>query len=306
MACIDKYKHVCFGDLDEYLRRDSYFSDFSKDEIDTIRRNLGFTSTQEDFNIVEDTHANIYNRMLKGKLNISCIYIINDFRTIYTEGARICGTDDFMPSKDYKLVLKPSSTNSFDKRVYVISKDYVTSQWIVEYDIRPKQFIDKTYNKGVITYLEDENNNSAYYDFKNIRFKKTMAELNKGDNPYDSDQYLYTFDSFGEDGSKYCKNNKLGPGCTANVFMNRAINNVLDTQCHHNLFLNTAENNTFKYGTQNNYFTKPVINCSGVIHDKETDEILSSATVKQLDFVNNEQVVLYIDPQTLTYQIQQL
>ena len=88
--------------------------------------------------------------------------------------------------------------------------------------------------------------------------------------------------------------------------MRGAINNVLDTQCHHNLFLNTAENNTFKYGTYNNYFTKPVINCSGVIHDKETDEILSSATVKQLDFVNNEQVVLYIDPQTLTYQIQQL
>ena len=36
MACTDKFKHVCFGDLEEYLRRDSYFSDFSKDEIDTI------------------------------------------------------------------------------------------------------------------------------------------------------------------------------------------------------------------------------------------------------------------------------
>ena len=93
MACTDKFRHVCFGDLEEYLRRDSYFSDFSKDEIDTIRRNLGFTTTQEDFNIIEDTYANIYDRLKKRKLNISCVYIINDFRTIYLEDNRICGTE---------------------------------------------------------------------------------------------------------------------------------------------------------------------------------------------------------------------
>lgn len=304
MACTDKFKHVCFGDLEEYLRRDSYFSDFSKDEIDTIRRNLGFTTTQEDFNIIEDTYANIYDRLQKGKLNVSCAYIINDFRTIYLEDNRVCGTDDFLPSKQYKLMLRPSSINSFDKKVFIISPEAVN--WEVEYDITPKRLNDAVTTKGTIIYLKDQYNNSAYYDFKNIRFKKTMEELNKGATAYDSDQYMYTFNIGGKEGSQFCKNNRLGQRCTANVFLGLATNNILDTECHHNLFFSTATNNIFRYGTYNNYFKSAVISCSGIVHDKELSEITSSNTIKQFDFINNEQYIIYIDSQTLTQQIQQL
>lgn len=306
MACTDKYKHVCFGDLEEYLRRDSYFSDFSKNEIDTIRRNLGFTTTQEDFNVIEDSHEHIYTRLQNGKLNVSCVYVINDFRTLYLIDNKVCGLDDFLPSKQYKIMLKPSSPSSFDKNVYILTNDYDTSKWVVQYDITPNKLAEGILSRGTITYLCDQYNNSAYYDFKNIRFKKTRDELNKGAESYTDDAYLYTFDMGGKECSEFCINNKLGPECTYNVFLGKAVNNTLEAECHNNLFFSLAVNNTFKFGTYNNYFKNPVVKCSGVVHDKELGEITSSDTVKQFDYVNNEQVIMYIDPQTLTYQIYQI
>jgi len=36
---------------------------------------------------------------------------------------------------------------------------------------------DGVTTKGKITYLKDSNGNSAYYDFKNVRFRRLQTEL---------------------------------------------------------------------------------------------------------------------------------
>jgi hypothetical protein len=43
-------------------------------------------------------------------------------------------------------------------------------EWTVEYNVNSEVLPDTTKTKGKITYLKDDNNNSAYYDFKNVRY----------------------------------------------------------------------------------------------------------------------------------------
>ena len=50
-------------------------------------------------------------------------------------------------------MLRPSSTNSFDKKVFIISPEAVN--WEVEYDITPKRLNDAVTTKGTIIYLKD-------------------------------------------------------------------------------------------------------------------------------------------------------
>jgi hypothetical protein len=42
--------------------------------------------------------------------------------------------------------------------------------WEVEYDPTRKVLSDGVPTKGQITFLWDDNGNSAFYDFKNVRF----------------------------------------------------------------------------------------------------------------------------------------
>jgi len=51
MACNDQFRHVCLKDLEDYIKRDEYFSDFSDEEKAIIRKNLGLTASGEsDYN----------------------------------------------------------------------------------------------------------------------------------------------------------------------------------------------------------------------------------------------------------------
>jgi hypothetical protein len=40
MNCDNKLRHVCLKDLDNYVKRYEYFSDFTEDEIALVQRNL--------------------------------------------------------------------------------------------------------------------------------------------------------------------------------------------------------------------------------------------------------------------------
>lgn len=309
MNCNNDYRHVCFKDLDNYFRKDLYFSDLTESEKELIRDNLDISSNEELINrLVIDTYDNISSLIATGSLILNNIYIINDFKSIYEINGEILG-DSYIPSKEYQVVLRPSSYRSFDSRVFLIDKNSQEAlPWIVEYSIESSQLSDGTYTKGKITYLKDQNNNSAYYDFKNIRFKRTVAELNKGSNTYTQDQYLYTFDFGGIDFSDNinCKNNRLDIGAFNNVFLGTAQNNILASDTHNNTFFKSCENNQFYYGTRNNYILNDIRMCKGVVHDKELSEIISMQCPKEFNVLNDSQILIYLDSDTQTFQIKTL
>lgn len=314
MECNNDFRHVCYKDLKNYIERDKYFSDFTKEEIELIQKNLGIVNNQDQsYNptVIIGTYDEIYNQASISDLKIGYKYVIKDFRSIYSdEDGNICGTDNFMPSKEYTMFLTPSSTSTFDKRVQIVNGDLSIANpinWIVEYDIRKKIFSNGTTNKGTITYLKDTNNNSAYYDFKNIKFKKRLEDLNKGATTYNEDTYLYTFDNGGNDASNsICKNNHLEYGAYRNVFLGNTQNVTLSADCHDNIFFKNCENCNFDYGTYNNYFKDNVIRCSGSVHEKELDSITSNNYPKRFDILEDREVMVYLDPHTQTYQLAQL
>lgn len=315
MNCDNEYRHVCFKDLENYFKKDAYFSDLSDDEKALIRKNLGISEQEGQegtgSQVIVGTHNYIKNLLDLSQLQIGSIYVINNFRSIYSMGNEVLGLDK-VPSNEYYILLRPIGSNQFDQRVSLMTKSASAkstgTQWQVEYSIYPRQLIDGSYDLGQITYLKDQNNNSAYYDFKNIRFKRTIEELNKGFNTYEQDQYLYTFDQGGSDNSETinCKNNQLQKGAYNNVFLGTTQNNTLAADVHNNTFFKSCENNTFDYGMRNNYILNDIRQCRGAVHDKELSEIISMQCPKEFNILEDSQVLVYLDSQTQTYQIKKL
>lgn len=312
MSCSNQFRHVCLKDLENYIKRDTYFSDFSEQEILQIQKNLGIITSNsniDEYNpiLITGTYDQIVQHLYSASLKIGYIYVITDFRSIYLDcDSNICGTEAFIPSQECWIFLTPVSSNAFDKRVSLLSPKAITNcqDWIVEYDITKNSCAQ---SKGTITYLKDTNGNYAYYDFKNIKFKKSIADLNKGPVRYDHDTYLYTFDNNGVDASELnCKNNHLENGAYNNVFLGTTKNVTLDSDCHDNIFFKNTENAHFLYGTYNNYFKDNVSHCYGIVHDKELAEITTLPSTKHFEQLGNKQIVTYFDHETLTQQITQL
>lgn len=315
MVCNDEFRHVCLKDLENYIKRDTYFSDFTEEEIKQIQKNLGISTCKDNINtskynptLISGTYEQIAQQQQLGNLKVGYVYVIKNFRSIYLDrDNNICGTPFNIPSQEYWLFLTPVSTSAFDKRVSLYQPQSASNciNWIVEYDINLNAC---EASRGTITYLKDTNNNYAYYDFKNIKFKKTLSELNKSSLTYESDTYLYTFDIGGSDASELiCKNNHLEKGANRNVFLGNTQNVTLAADCHDNIFFKNCENCTFDYGTYGNFFKDNVIRCKGTVHEKEIGSITALLNPKQFDILeNNKEIIVYLDSQTQTYQIQQL
>ena len=311
MEC-NEYRHVCLKDLENYFKKDQYFGDLSEEEIKLIQKNLGINASSSggtvvsEGNVIKASYQQILAQMQISNLKVNSLYVIDDFQTIYSD---IDGITHEGPT--YWLFLTPNSTSSFDTRVRMLSTDpekaSTSTKWIVEYDINPNTLLDGTQTKGTITYLKDQNNNYAYYDFKNMKFKKTLSELNKGAETYTEDTLLYTFDLGGIDGSEtVCKNNHLEKGASRNVFLNVTNNVSLSADCHDNIFFKQTENCDLGYGTRNNYFISEMKLCSGSVHDKTLGEVISMTCPKQFNVCNDTQVLIYLDPETQTFQVRPL
>lgn len=314
MACTEEFRHVCFKDLDNYIQRDNYFSDFTTDEKNLIKKNLGLAiDSDAGYNplIVSGDYDYIYKQYTEQQLVVGYVYIITNFKSIYLDRNNIlCGTDEHLPSQEYWLFLTPNSNSSFDKRVRLFqptNPDATCQNWTVEYDITPTIFDEENKSLGTILYLKDQNNNYAYYDFKNIRFKKTLDELNRGPATYETDTYLYTFDNGGIDSSEtFCKNNHLEIGAVRNIFFGNTQNVTLAADCHDNMFFKNCENSTFDYGTYNNFFQDDVKRCKGSVHEKVLSAVTSQNCPKQFDILNDAEVIVYLDSETQTYQMKWL
>ena len=88
MSCDNQFRHVCLKDLDNYVKRDTYFSDFSEEEIKQIQKNLGIVTSgdTEEFNpiLISGTYAQVVQQQQLGNLKIGYVYVITDFRSILT------------------------------------------------------------------------------------------------------------------------------------------------------------------------------------------------------------------------------
>ena len=295
MNCDNKLRHVCLKDLDNYVKRYEYFSDFTEDEIALVQRNLDIFTA--DGIVIEGSYEAIHELQSKASLKLGYTYIINDFRSIYLDdNSNICGIEDNIPSTEYWVILHPSSENTFDSRVTLYKNDDMEcSKWVVEYDITPIVFDNGTTNKGTITYLKDSNNNYAYYDFKNVRFIKTIE---------DSTNYYYTFGGLSDtSNTSNIQNAHLEKGASGNIFMGTVINFTLGVECKNNIFLKKCSNSSFDYGTNNNIFQTNIINCSGTVSDMTLFNLDNIAPIP-IEFVTVKDVqgILYLDPETLTYQ----
>ena len=306
MACDNQFRHVCLKDLENYIKRDEYFSDFSDEEKAIIKKNLGITTSGEFSEYDPIVHLLTYDTVLQLKeseeLKVGHVYVIQDFQTIYSDGS-----DGVMKGKTYWLFLHPTSKSTFDPRVGIFCPEDSNnnySKWTVEYDIARSEVATGEYNKGTITYLKDQNNNEAFYDFKNIKFKKTLDELKDLPKTYTKDTYFYTFDNDGLDGSEHgWKNNRLGKGAIRNIFLNDTENTSIESDCHDNVFAGGCINSRFGYGTFKNIFKDTVYNCIGVLNNAKVGHETNGFNYKRIDDFSDKYAITYLDKDTETFQV---
>lgn len=291
------YRHVCRKDLKDYFKRSDYFADLSKNEKDLIRNNLGLSILELSKNIKIHTYEELKNIVAADALELNNLYLISDFQTIYKSGDKVLGyTGSEYESKTYSILLQPVTNSTFNKQATIIpdvlrEEDLYLAEWVIEYDFKNEPFEvgdSIIYSKGKITYLKDHNNNSAYYDFHNIKFER-------------DGEFLTTFEK-----SELCKNNHLDVGCYNIIFKNDCVNNTFKTDCINNTFEGKCLNSEFLNNTSNNIFQTDVNQITGQVMNIVIVEDLSNDLHKELVNLGNKQVLVYLDEETLTHQIKEL
>ena len=292
-----EYRHVCYKDLDRFFKKDKYFSDLTEEEKNKIKENLGISDAAS---IIVGTYEELEKLVNSNKLLLGQKYLLTDFQTMYSIDYEIVGSDDSrFPSHTYAILLTAVGVNTFDPKVILLSEDGTPSHlWEVRYDFTKTKLIANAYNKGQITYLKDEFNNSAYFDFKNIRIKY-------------NDTYYYTFDNDGEDASSsgLVTDVTLGQGCDNNIFIGETCNVYLEANCVNNLFLGGQQLDCHLLSDSvNNVFSVSVVNTTGRISDSNIDDDLfsNSNISKTITQTGNKYILSYLDQDTLTMQYKEL
>ena len=192
-----------------------------------------------------------------------------------------------LENKDYFLrflFLKPSSsTNNVHLITEIVdcTKSYFSGvdiqKWEIKYDINNDsskyEWTNTTDGKGVIYYMKDEWGNECYYDFKNIKFKRTKEFLsqysqlsnNSEVNFSETEKYFFTFDYNGTDdslnkGTYKCELNQIGKCMSGKtMLLNNTIflgngnsNNKLGENNKNNIFGFDSYNNVIGVNFQNN------------------------------------------------------
>lgn len=320
---MDYNRHVCLRDLNNYLKKNEYLSGYTPVEQELIRKNIGAIGESDLDNYLtngkytELTYNELQDLIKNKKLGIGQVYIITDFQTIYSSNVQISPGvyqtwgNTINPSKVFKIIALALTTDILYNRVVIQSDQYPNStKWVVEYDHEQETLSDGEKTKGKITYLRDSNNNIAYYDFKNIKSRRTKNELAQlGINIKEDYLDLYTFntqtlDEASESFNVY--NNYFGYGSKNNVFIgNECYNNIFEGGFINNTFVSSCHNNYFQFNTFNNNFKQQVIYLTGSFNNLNfIDNTYTSLDIdKQISKVDEGYVISYLDPDTLTLQV---
>ena len=296
-------RYACLADLSNYFKKSELFSGLTVAEQAQARHNLGildYTGEGGQTEPLELSYNSLYSLVKNGTLVTGARYIITDFQTIYSSntldinGKRVTWGLSVVPSETYRIIVTALTNSILDKDAVIDGKD-----WEIRYDITQEILEDGTPTKGRITYMCDSNNNSAYYDFKNIRFRR------------DSKNY-YTFSDIvnGEviDSSELhnTRDNALDKGSINNVFIGDTYNNIIQTNCTNNTFIKGCHDTTLGWDSVNNVFNEPVRYTTGSIYNKtfkEGDTTLSTTITKTIQKVNDATIVSFLDPITYSYQV---
>ena len=282
-------RHVCFKDLEAYVRKDSYFAGLSKTEQEEIVKNLGIISKKDVQDIVKTylesatpvTYEQMNELIQHRELAPGHIYIITDFQTIYKSNTGSTWGTGNHESKIFSIIVQALTENTLNSDVKILSEDFPNSLlWEVKYD-PTQEIINAVETKGRILYLKDEHGNSAYYDFKNMQYRVPKKDLLKvGIETAQEYRDYYTFNSTAE-------NVEISEGSTQNICIKSASGVKIGSGCKNNLFNSQIRNTTILNGVSDSF----------VKHS-----IFQEDVSKAIQNSSNNKVVSYIDGDTLTMQ----
>ena len=317
---IPKDRYVCTRDLLGYFAKKDLLNGLTELEKIKLRQNIGilnYTGEGGQSIPVEITYSALSNLISTNSLIVGARYIITDFQTIYSSnvlngsGKKITWGLTTNPSPITRLLVIANTSNRLDHRVLLLVEN--AKDWVVEYDVTQELLEDGAVTKGKITYLMDENGNSAYYDFKSVKFRRTAQEL-QGSNVTIIQDYvdLFTFsdiiDGFAIDNSNYktTKYNLLKKDCWNNVFIGDTYNNNIEANCRNNTFLRGCHDVVLGWNSVSNLFNETVCYSTGSVYNKIIqigDTSLSTSISKIIQKVNDVTIVSYLDVTTYAWQI---
>jgi hypothetical protein len=313
-------RYACLSDLNNYFARigpNALLGGLTEPEKNQLRANIGimsYTGEGGQSSPVELTYAALHDLIIHETLVVGARYVITDFRSIYSSNT-VNGSNQSVtwglsvnPSPVYSMLVIANTNTTLDKRVYILGQN-----WEVEYDATKITLPDGVTTRGKITYLKDANGNSAFYDFKNIRFRRTQAELAQTNLTINSSYIdLFTFSDISTgtpvDNSSISttKYNQLEQDCWNNVFIGDTYNNILQENCYSNTFLRGCHDSVIKWNSVNNLFNEPVCYMEGSIYNHTIpvgDTTLSTTITKNIHKVNDATIVSFLDPITYSHQI---
>ena len=248
----DTRRYACIHDLNNYFKKKDLLGGLTELEQQQLRKNRGINNYKGEGGQsapLEVTYAVLSDNIAKKSLVTGARYVITVFRSIYSSnvtnssGQKITwGTDTSInPSPIWKLIVTAITNNRLDPRV-VIDNDKM-KDCVIEYDPTKETLEDGETTRGRITYMRDSNFNSAYYDFKNIKFRRTAEELDDSNlNLGTAYKDFYTFSDLTDcvitDSSELhkTKHNELKQGCTNNIFLGDTYEYILEAGCKGNTF----------------------------------------------------------------------
>lgn len=314
---LPKNRYACISDLKAYFKKSDLLSGLTEFEKLELRKNIGiidYTGEGGEIVPIEVTYIGLLDLITRKQLITGAKYIITDFQTIYKSNVGVIKetwgtTGSANPSPIYRLLVFGINIDKIDSRAYILGKN-----WQIEYDVTQETLEDGVKTKGKITWLKDSKGNSAFYDFKSIKFRRTREELRNTtvaiNSPYID---LFTFSTIKpgeivEDTSEtgLCEYNVFKENCWDNVFIGNTYNNIFEAECVKNTFIRGCYDSHFLWNTFNNMFHEKVAYTTGSIYNKISpigNTNFSTSISKTIHKVNENTILSFLDPITYAYQV---
>ena len=310
---------ACMSDLRDYFKISNLFGELTTPQREIARRNLGIVGNlgvDGELPVMDEiSHMSLWDIIQRKELIPGASYIIKDFRTIYKSNVKNGDsyiswgtTSSTNPSPVQPLIVTAISEDRLDSRAFLKGKE-----WVIEYNITPETLEDGVKTLGKITYLRDERGNSAYYDFKSIKFRRTRSDMRDSTINMDTqykDFYTFSIIQNGEvlDRSEMeeCESNTIKERSWNNVFLGETKNNIFEAEFQNNTFISGCINNHLMWGTKNNFFHEQVAYTTGTVANKVflgSNTVFSFAVTKQLQQVYDKTLITFLDPSTYAQQI---
>lgn len=316
---LPRNRYACMSDLRKYFKKSDLLSGLTEYERRELRENIGvidYTGEAGQITPMLITYSVLLEKIETNKIIVGGRYIITDYQTIYSSnviegGNKVSwGLDNsHNPSPVYQLLVTGVNNDKLDSKAYVLGED-----WEINYDASKEILEDGVQTKGKITWMKDRNGNSAFYDFKNIKFRRTREQLRNTTvsitTPYLD---LYTFslirnDNIVNDNSdnELCEYNVFKENCWDNVFIGNTQNNIFEAEFRKNTFVKGCYNSHFLWNTYDNLFHERVAYTSGGIYNYVSligDTEFSTTITKTIHKVNDATILSYLDPITYAHQV---